>query len=87
VTSGQLKCWTPNDGFSLLLPTVGTGTRLRDEEIRNRDRQPAYPPIGFGQRWSAAGFTCVSRPGGLTCSNRDGHGWTLPRYRGLPAYF
>jgi hypothetical protein len=87
VAAGELRCWTPNDGFTVRLPRVGEGFRLRTDEVRNRGRQPAYAALGFGERWSAGGFSCVSRKSGLTCSNVEGHGWTLPRYQGLPAYF
>jgi hypothetical protein len=80
-------CWTPNDGFTLALPSTGSPTRARTAEPANRGNQPAYSTLGFGERWAASGFSCVSRKSGLTCSNADGHGWTLPRYRGLPAYF
>ena len=35
--------------------------------------------LGYGKRWSAAGFTCTSRRTGLTCRNRRGHGFFLSR--------
>jgi hypothetical protein len=82
-----LACWTPNDGFTVVLPRHGAAVRVRTEEAFNRGRQPGYPAIGFGERWRSGGFACVSRKSGLTCTNDDGRGWTLPRYRGLPAYF
>jgi hypothetical protein len=46
-------------------------------EAENRGYQPPYAALGFGE----------CRNSGLTCTNTSGHGWTLPRYRGLPAYF
>lgn len=56
-------------------------------EAENRGYQPPYAALGFGESWAEGGFSCVSRNSGLTCTNTSGHGWTLPRYRGLPAYF
>ena len=87
IESAALWCWTPNDGFTLALPSSGSPARVRSAESVNRGNQPAYGTLGFGERWQAGPFSCVSRKSGLTCSNADGHGWTLPRYRGLPAYF
>ena len=87
VAGAVLTCWTPNDGFTVELPRYGSAFRARSKEAFNRGRQPAYAAIGFGERWRSGGFSCVSRKSGLTCANADGHGWTLPRYRGLPAYF
>jgi hypothetical protein len=82
-----LRCWTPNDGFTLGLSRYGAAFRVRADAAFNRGRQPAYPAIGVGDRWASGGFDCVSRKSGLTCTNAERHGWTLPRYRGLPAYF
>jgi hypothetical protein len=84
VADAKPSCWAPNDGFTLELPRSGAAFRVRADEAFNRGRQPAYPAIGFGERWQADGFACVSRKSGLICSNADGSGWTLPRYRGLP---
>jgi Protein kinase domain len=87
VADAVLTCWTPNDGFTVELPGHGSAVRVRSAEPLNRGRQPDHPALGFGEPWSVGAFRCVSRNSGLTCSNADGHGWTLPRYRGLPAYF
>ena|SRR5262249_656033 len=35
--------------------------------------------LPYGSTWRRAGFTCVSEPRGLTCSNRSGHGFQLSR--------
>jgi hypothetical protein len=87
IESTALWCWTPNDGFTVALPSSGRPARVRSAESANRGNQSAYGTLGFGERWQAGPFSCVSRKSGLTCSNAEGHGWTLPRYRGLPAYF
>lgn len=43
--------------------------------------EPRAPVLAYGQRWRRGGFTCRSRVSGLTCTNRDGHGWFLSRER------
>ena len=35
--------------------------------------------LPYGSTWRGAGFTCVSEPTGLTCSNRIGRGFYLSR--------
>jgi len=35
--------------------------------------------LPYGSMWQQAGFNCVSRPSGLTCTNRSGHGFGLSR--------
>lgn len=35
--------------------------------------------LRYGQTWSRGGFTCASRPAGLTCENAVGHGFSLSR--------
>ena len=37
--------------------------------------------LPYGRMWRKAGFACLSRPTGLTCLNRSGHGWILSRQR------
>jgi len=87
-SSGLLYCWTPNDGFTLGLGREGTPRRLKGDQSFNRRRTPAgYPRLRFEASRSGAGFRCISRRAGLTCRNSRRHGWTLPRYRGLPDFF
>lgn len=87
-SSGLLYCWTPNDGFTLGLRLKGTPRRLIGDQGFNRGRTPgSYPRLSFEDSRSGAGFRCTSRRSGLTCRNSQRHGWTLPRYRGLPDYF
>jgi hypothetical protein len=40
---------------------------------------PTNPKLEYGKSWSKAGITCVSRPTGLRCVNRDGRGFELSR--------
>src|SRR4051794_7045458 len=61
IESAKLWCWTPNDGFTLALPSTGSPRRARTAEPANRGNQPAYSTLGFGERWAASGFSCVSR--------------------------
>lgn len=35
--------------------------------------------LPYGSTWRQLGFTCVSEPSSLTCSNRFGHGFRLSR--------
>ncbi|HEU5213867.1 MAG TPA: DUF6636 domain-containing protein [Gaiellaceae bacterium] len=37
------------------------------------------PTLAYGSTWSYGGITCTSRSTGLTCRNRDGHGFFLSR--------
>jgi len=83
---GELRCWTPNDGFTVILDGAGA-RRDRGAEAVNRGAEPAAPELARGESWAQGGFSCSSDPGGLTCSNGDGRGFSLPRYRGLPRYF
>ena len=39
------------------------------------------PILAYGRTWSRGGLSCVSRTTGLTCRNRDGHGFFLARER------
>jgi hypothetical protein len=83
---GELRCWTPNDGFTLVLDE-NDARRDRPSEATNRGYEPATPQINPGDSWTAFGFSCTSSGRDLTCMNASGRGFTLPRYRGLPSYF
>jgi len=37
------------------------------------------PVLGYGSSWHGRGITCMSRRTGLTCTNRNGHGFSLSR--------
>jgi hypothetical protein len=54
-----------------------TGSRL--ESYRN-----VY--LGFGMTWQRHGTRCTSRPTGLTCRNRRGHGFWFGRPRGYRVF-
>jgi hypothetical protein len=82
----ELRCWTPNDGFTVVLDKAGA-RRDRASEAGNRGYEPASPQIRAGERWTSEGFSCEAGGRALTCTNAAGRGFTLPRYRGLPSYF
>ena len=37
--------------------------------------------LAYGRSWQRGALTCVSRSGGLTCRNAEGHGFALSRER------
>lgn len=91
----QLECWTPNDGYTIRLDGLPLGGR-RDarpfhasgdsrSHYRLTLRGSRYLPRGVVERYGS--FTCVSRASDLTCRNEGGHGYTLPRYVGVPRTF
>jgi hypothetical protein len=41
----------------------------------------------MGSTRSGFGYRCTNRAGGLSCESADGHGFTLPRYVGLPTLY
>jgi hypothetical protein len=40
---------------------------------------PDYPVLFYGQTWNVYGFSCFSATSGITCRNREGHGFSLSR--------
>jgi hypothetical protein len=42
-------------------------------------RNPKNQVLEYGKTWRGEGFTCTSKSTGLTCKNKDGHGWTLSK--------
>jgi hypothetical protein len=40
---------------------------------------PGYRTVSYGRSWHAGPYTCASRPTGVTCTNRRGHGLFLSR--------
>jgi hypothetical protein len=90
-----LYCWTPNDGFTLMLGV--SGRPRKSYEVDNRwYYSTSVGLLRFGSNyWANASyqqglgpgrgrvlFRCRSRSTGLTCTNRAGHGFWLGRYRG-----
>ena len=83
-----LYCWTPNDGYTLALTSTGAAYRVRADETTNEDLTPDdYRVVGFGEETESSVFSCESDSSALTCRNPRGHGFRLPRYRGLPTFW
>jgi hypothetical protein len=80
-----LICWTPNDGFTVSMTLKGTVSK-RYVNINRGMVQNLAPVLRFGRSWRVAGFVCISRSSGLTCTNQRGHGWHLGRYIGYEIY-
>ncbi|MDA0173968.1 protein kinase [Solirubrobacter taibaiensis] len=88
ISKSALYCWTPNDGYTLTLSPSGAPTRARGDEPGNKRRVPdGYDRLGFGSTRAKHGFRCTNREDGLSCQNDAGHGFTLPRYVGLPSTY
>jgi hypothetical protein len=63
-------------GDAFGLDPTGPGHRLcHGDTVKN----PDDPVIAYGRQWRAYGFTCTSQTTGLTCVNRQGHGFSLAR--------
>jgi hypothetical protein len=75
----HLICWRPADGLTLDMKREGRAQK----HVRPVNRSYFDPAPGrllrFGQTRRFAGYSCVSRSVGLTCSNRSRHGWWLGR--------
>ena len=83
--SGELICWTPNDGFTVHMTPRGRPHKsYRKDHIGYLDN-PA-PVLRFGHTRRLGSYVCKSRSTGLSCTNRRGHGWQLRRYVGYRLY-
>lgn len=40
-----------------------------------------YPVLAYGKAWQFRDFVCKSEKSGLTCSNKDQHGWKLNKLK------
>lgn len=83
-SSAALYCWTPNDGYTLAMDTSRPFRRVPDDELNKGKAPDGYRTLSFGERSSFGDFTCTSGRKNLSCLNLSGHGFSLPRYRGLP---
>jgi hypothetical protein len=78
----HLICWRALDGLTLAMGRQGKARQGIDRANRGY-HEPAGRLLLFGQTWRVLGYwRCVSRSGGLTCTNRAGHGWWLGRRQG-----
>jgi hypothetical protein len=82
----------PNRGQALLVCTVfsaATGRGQKLWHVRKYGRAGSgvlasnaatdFPPLRYGRTWLWHGIRCASRRTGLTCTNRDRHGFFLGR--------
>jgi hypothetical protein len=60
---------------------VGMGPTGRPSRfcITDTVMDPRAPVLAYGRAWRRGPFRCASQDTGLTCRNRDGHGWFLSR--------
>ena len=78
-----LECGTSKT--TVRLPRTGR------PRVLNHGPTRARPPfevtyLAFGQRWRHDEWRCVDRRSGLTCRNRDGHGFWFGYPRGLRVF-
>jgi len=79
--SGQLICWTPNDGFTVHM--TPRGRPVKSYRAGHRGYIDRYAKVlGFGRAVKLGPYVCNSTRDGLTCTNSAGHGWWLGRYVG-----
>lgn len=83
--SGDLICWTPNDGFTVWMSNTGRAHKKYRKDHRGYEDNRA-PVLRFGKSKRWGGYVCKSRSTGLTCANRRGHGWWLGRYVGYRVF-
>jgi hypothetical protein len=62
------------DAF-VLHPGGGAGLMCHGDTVADA----SDPVLEYGRGWSGHGMTCASQPTGLTCRNRQGHGFFLSR--------
>ncbi len=79
--SGDLICWTPNDGFTVSMTKRGHPHKSYRKDHRGYVDNSA-PVLRFGKKRRLGSFVCKSRKSGLTCRNLRDHGWRLGRYVG-----
>jgi serine/threonine-protein kinase len=85
VSSSLLYCWTPDDGYTIEIPSDGRAQRLRSDKGVNEGRTPGgYSTVAINDTNARNGFTCTSRVTGLSCRSQAGYGFDLPRDVKLP---
>jgi hypothetical protein len=65
-------------------PTIGGRSICRGEDEGDAGPLAALPVarvLAYGKTWAGEGLRCTSAETGLTCRNRDGHGFFLSRER------
>lgn len=65
-------------GQSFAVDTFGKGVLAC---VGDTVRSPSNPVLGYGQAVSLGGISCVSAKTGMTCTNGDGHGFSVAKAR------
>jgi hypothetical protein len=79
----HLICWRPSDGRTFSMKRLGRASRRIDAHNRGYYDPAPGRVLRFGRSWKVPGYwKCISRSGGLTCTNHAGHGWWIGRARG-----
>ena len=81
----SLACSRPRNGFLVRMRERGLVHASISRDLRGYWKRGSFV-LGFGETFRLAGFRCASRAGGLTCTNRDGHGWWLGREKGYRVF-
>jgi uncharacterized protein DUF6636 len=91
--SGAIGCIyyrDPDTKAFLRCDVEGTGDRAwrvrghgkaRRIHVTDSARDPRSPVLAYGKTRTFGSMWCTSRMSGLTCKNRDGHGFKLSRQR------
>jgi uncharacterized protein DUF6636 len=65
----------------VFLSDRGRGVRVRCAGDPGPFLATTAPVLAYGKAWRSGGIACASARTGLTCTNRDGHGFFLSRQR------
>lgn len=91
IIDGSARCdirnrhWSPPAHPSSCPPVVDYGQGLIVDTTGNARfvcagdtaLNPSAPPLQYGVNTQVGGLTCASRTDGMTCTNSDGHGFTI----------
>lgn len=77
-----VECWTPNDGFNVRMSNRGRVLPVEYTRSLHGYKPRAKRVLAFGKTSTFHGIRCASRRTGLTCTNRDTHGWWIGRFHG-----
>lgn len=82
--SGDLICWTPNDGFTVTMSKLGRPTkRYRKDHVGYTDNTASV--LRFGKTKRLGAYSCTSRSSGLTCRKPQRSRLATRALRRLPA--
>ena len=74
-TPRQVRCdWVGGGDRAITLGETGKGKRIR---VTDTVRDPRARVLAYGKSTSFGRLRCTSRPTGMTCRTRSGHGFTV----------